>query len=438
MTAPATVPVAAPTVLPRLLAGWHASGRPATLTDHLRRYGPVPLRGRSRRGVPMLVATLERSGLAGHGGGWFPAATKLRAAASGRGPAVVVANGAESEPASAKDRLLLHAAPHLVLDGAVLAADAIGAGEIIVGVHDDGHLPRTVAAAAAERRAAGLDPVPVRVAAVPRRYVASEETALVRWLSGGPPLPTFTPPRPHQRGVDGRRTLVHNVETLAHLALLGRYGPDWFRGVGAPEAPGSTLITFGVPTVTRSGVYEVALGTPIGRLFSLAGCSAAPVQALLTGGYGGAWLTAGTALDVRLTPGDLRAAGGALGAGVVLGLPETACGLAETARVLGWLADQSAGQCGPCAFGLPAVADDFARLATGDVVSGTLPRLRGRVGVVSGRGACRHPDGAARLAASALSTFAADVDHHLRYGPCGGTRNRPVLPLPGRVGAGHR
>lgn len=437
MNANTTIPVTVPTGLPRLLAGWYASGRTATLADHLRRYGPVPLRGRSRRGTPMLVATLERAGLAGHGGAWFPAAAKMRAVASGRGPAVVVANGAESEPASGKDRLLLHAAPHLVLDGAVLAADAIGSGEVIVGVHDEGHLPRTVAAAAAERRAAGLDRVPISVVTIPQRYVASEETALVRWLSGGPPLPTFTPPRPYQRGVNGRRTLVHNVETLAHIALLARYGPDWFRSIGTTEAPGSTLITFGVPTVTRSAVYEVALGTPIGGLFQLAGCSAEPVQALLTGGYGGAWITARTALGVPLTPSELRSAGGALGAGVVLGLPEAACGLAETARILSWLADQSAGQCGPCTFGLPAIADDCARLATGNGVSGVLTRLRGRIDVVSGRGACAHPDGAVRLAASALSVFAADVDHHLRHGPCRGTRNVPVLPLPGHV-AGRR
>lgn len=433
MSAAATIPVTAPAGLPRLLAGWHAAGRPASLADHLRRYGPVPLRGRSRRSTAMLVTTVEQAGLAGRGGGWFPAAVKIRAVAAGRGPAVVVANGAESEPASAKDRMLLHAAPHLVLDGAVLAAEAVGAGEAIVCVHDDGHLLRQVTVAARERHAASLDRVQIHVAAVPRRYVASEETALVQWLSGGPPLPTFTPPRPYQRGVDGRRTLVHNVETLAHLALVARYGPEWFRAVGTAQAPGSTLITFGVPGVVRSSVYEVALGTRIGHLFDLADCRSddgTSVQALLTGGYGGAWIPARSGLDVPLTRGDLRSAGGVLGAGVVLGLPTACCGVAETARLLAWLADQGAGQCGPCVYGLPAIADDFALLAAGQRSPGVLKRVRGRLDVVAGRGACHHPDGAVRLATSALAVFAADVDQHLRHGPCRGTRRPPVLPLP--------
>ncbi|HLI35792.1 MAG TPA: NADH-ubiquinone oxidoreductase-F iron-sulfur binding region domain-containing protein [Streptosporangiaceae bacterium] len=429
MSTAATLPVTMPAGLPRLLAGWYDTGRPAGLRDHLRRYGPVPLRGRSRRGMPMLAATVEQAGLAGHGGAWFPAAVKMRSAAAGRGPAVVVANGSESEPASEKDRLLLHVAPHLVLDGAVLAAEAIGADQIFVCVHDDGHLPRWVAAAAEQRQAAGLDPVPAEIAAVPQRYVASEETALVQWLSGGPPLPTFTPPRPYERGVGGRRTLVHNVETLAHLALLARYGPGWFRGVGTAEAPGSALITFGVPTAAHSGVYEVALGTPVGYLFDLAGAPPGSVQALLTGGYGGAWIPVRT--DLPLTPGGLRSAGGSLGAGVVIGLPAAACGLAETARVLAWLAGQGAGQCGPCVYGLPAIADDFALLAAGKHDPGILARLRSRLGTVTGRGACHHPDGAVRLAASALSVFASDVGYHLRHGPCRGTRHPPVLPLPG-------
>lgn len=434
MSTASTVHTAGPAGLPRLLADWHATGRPADLAAHLKRYGPVPLRGRrrSRRGAPMLAATVERAGLAGHGGAWFPAAAKMRAVAAGRGPAVVVANGAESEPASGKDRLLLYVAPHLVVDGAVLAADAVGAGEVIVCVHDDGRLPGRVEAAIAERDAAEYDPVRLQVATVPGRYVASEETALVHWLSGGAPVPTFTPPRPYQRGVNGRRTLVHNVETLAHLALLARYGDAWFRGIGTPQAPGSTLVTLS-GSVARQGVYEIALGTPLREVLDLAGGPTEPVQALLVGGYGGAWIPAGTSLDLPLTPAHLRAAGGVLGAGVIVALPAASCGLAETARVLGWLAEQSAGQCGPCAHGLPAIADDLALLVKGGRAHGVGDRLRKRLAVIAGRGACHHPDGAVRLAASALSVFAADVDDHLRHGPCPRVLHTPVLPLPQRT-----
>ena len=103
---------------------------------------------------------------------------------------------------------------------------------------------------------AGVDPVPIEIAGIPGRYVSSEQSAIVQYLNGGPAKPTFSPPRPHERGVHGRPTLVNNVETLAHVALIARYGDSWFRGVGLPSAPGSTLVTVGGavagPASTRS------------------------------------------------------------------------------------------------------------------------------------------------------------------------------------------
>jgi NADH:ubiquinone oxidoreductase subunit F (NADH-binding) len=153
----------------------------------------------------------------------------------GRGTPVVVVNGSEGEPSSSKDKLLLTMAPHLVLDGAVLAAAAVGAGEVVVCV--DGAATAALDAvgrALAERGRS--DRLPVRLATIPSRYVAGEETALVHWLNGGPATPTRTPPRPFQRGVDRRPTLIDNVETLAHLAQVLRFGPDWFRQIGTPRS----------------------------------------------------------------------------------------------------------------------------------------------------------------------------------------------------------
>jgi NADH:ubiquinone oxidoreductase subunit F (NADH-binding) len=417
---------------PRLLAALFPR-QVTTLREHERRYGPVWLRGPSGCERPeRLIDMVDAAGLTGRGGAGFPTGRKMRSVA-GRGEAVVVANGAEGEPASAKDRLLLSQLPHLVLDGITLAAEAVGAMEAYLCVHrQEQALVAGLSAAVAERRAAGLDPVPIHVTGVPGRYVSSEQSSLVHFLNGGPAKPTFSPPRPHESGVQGRPTLVNNVETLAHIALIARYGDSWFRGAGVPWAPGTMLVTVG-GAVEDPGVYEIELGTPAGEVIMRAGGPGEGLQALLIGGYFGAWLPIEAAWALPMTQATLRAAGAALGAGVVIALPDTCCVLAETARVIRYLAGEGARQCGPCRMGMPALAGAVTELAYhgGRGQAGAVQTL---IGLVDGRGACRHPDGASQLARSALRGFPADAAWHDAYGPCGGVRRPPLLPLP--VGEG--
>jgi NADH:ubiquinone oxidoreductase subunit F (NADH-binding) len=205
-------------IRPRLLAGVSADG-PTGLVEHEMTFGPLPLGWRPRR----LIDIVERSGLVGRGGAGFPTGRKLRSVADGRRSAVVVANGAEGEPASAKDRFLLTWTPNLVMDGIAVAAHAVGATEAYLVVHHNAtRLGRALQAAAEARNVAGIDQVPIEVVGIPDRYTSSEQSAIVQFLSGGPARPTFAPPRPHERGVAGRPTLVNNVETLAHLALIAR------------------------------------------------------------------------------------------------------------------------------------------------------------------------------------------------------------------------
>jgi NADH:ubiquinone oxidoreductase subunit F (NADH-binding) len=403
--------------------------RPVSLSEHEQRHGSLPLAGRPRR-ASRLIEMAESSGLTGRGGGGFPTGAKMRAVAEGRGPAVVVANGAEGEPASSKDRLLLTRLPHLVLDGISLAAEAVGARQAHLCVHrGETLLLASLRAAASAREAAGIDPVPVQVTGIPGRYTASEQTAIARFLDGGPARPVRTPPRLDQRGVGGRPTLLNNVETLAHLALIARYGPGWFRTAGQAAAAGSALVTVG-GSVHRPGVYEVELGTPVGSVIMSAGGPAAPPQAILVGGYSGGWLPARYAWPVPLSRPSLQAAGGTMGPGILACLPRAACGLAETARVLRYLAEENAGQCGPCVFGLPALAGAVADLAYHGGRSRAIDQIGALVPVIEGRGACRHPDGATRLVRSALRTFWADARAHDRYGPCEGVLRGPLLPLP--------
>ncbi|HEY2687521.1 MAG TPA: NADH-ubiquinone oxidoreductase-F iron-sulfur binding region domain-containing protein [Streptosporangiaceae bacterium] len=417
--------------MPRLIAS-ATQDRPAGLGEHERMHGPAPLRGRprGRSAAKSLIDLVERSGLTGRGGAGFPTARKLRSVASRSGPAVVIANGAEGEPASVKDRLLLTRAPHLILDGIALAAYAVGANEAYLCVHaQEVDVLATLEDAVAERAEAHLDAVPVQVTGIPGRYVSSEQSALVQYLNGGPGKPTFSPPRPHERGVNGRPTLVNNVETLAHLALIARYGDNWFRSVGLASAPGSTLVTVD-GAVARPGVYEIAMGTPVGQVMLQAGGPSEPLQALLVGGYFGTWLPAETAWPVPMTHAGLKAAGGAMGAGIIVALPATSCALAETARVVSYLAEETAAQCGPCMFGLPALADALIDLAYEGGRGRAIDQIATLIPLIERRGACRHPDGATQLVVSALTAFAADARRHDRQGPCQGVRRAPLLPVP--------
>jgi NADH:ubiquinone oxidoreductase subunit F (NADH-binding) len=410
--------------LPRLLPAGFAAG-PASLAEHLARYGPPPVPGRGGRRRAALIEEMERSGLTGRGGARFPTARKLAAVAAGHAP-VVVANGTEGEPASAKDKVLLARSPQLVLDGAALAAEMVGASQAVIVVH---HSVREITDdAAAERSHAGLDRVRIRVVTAADRFVAGEASAVVHWIERGVPAPTPTPPRLSRRGLGGRPTLVQNVETLAHLALIARYGAPWFRAVGTPQEPGSMLVTV-LGAVREPCVHEVAVGTPVGEVLRLAGGAAAPLQALLLGGYFGSWADAAAAATLPFSSAGLAALGACPGAGLVAALPADACGLAETARVVRYLADESAGQCGPCLFGLDAVAAELQRLAEGR--TSDLSTLRRWLGQVDGRGACSHPDGAVRLVRSALAVFARELEQHAQ-GWCCATRTASVLPVPPR------
>jgi NADH:ubiquinone oxidoreductase subunit F (NADH-binding) len=414
----------------RLTDGWH-SGQPASLRTHVDRYGPMAPHRAGRHGG--LIDAVTHAGLTGRGGAGFPTGIKMGSVASRRGRAVVVANGMESEPASEKDKALLARAPHLVLDGAVIAAAAVGADAVHVCLpRERDWLMAIVADAVAERAEAGIDPVGISVHGLPHHYVSSEESSIVHWLNGGDARPTAVPPRPYQKGVGGRPTLIDNVETLAHIALIARFGPGWYRETGLPDAPGTMLTTVS-GAVDDPGVYEIEVGTPVGDVLAMSRAwpDAGP---LLIGGYFGTWHHARDVAGLPMAATAMRPAGASPGAGVIVVLPPDACGLTETARVLAWLAAQGAQQCGPCIFGLPAVAEDFAQLASGRPQGPVLDRLDRRLDAVLGRGACRHPDGAVRLARSALTAFAADVKSHLSRRSClharDGRQRPPILPIP--------
>ena len=403
----------------RLLSGPPFAAGPESFAAHRARLGPLP------PGRPEFINTLLASGLLGRGGAGFPVGRKWQAVeARSMGDARILVNGAEAEPLSAKDRALMRGRPHLVLDGALLAAGTLGAREIVLYVgsrHVDAQ--RSLERALAER---GRLPVPVRMVLAPDAYVAGEESAAVHFINAADARPTVTPPRPFESGIDGFPTLVQNVESLAHVALIARAGDAWYRSAGRGDSRGSALVT--VSGAPIGGVSEIELGTRLGELAAASGVVPESAHAVLLGGYFGRWLSREQAWAMPLDPQTLRAAGATFGAGVISFLPAHQCGVAATATVLEYMAAQSAAQCGPCVFGLRSIADTTFALATHSATVHDIDRLERWTGQINGRGACRHPDGAVALLDSAMATFGRDFTSHARRTGCTVAAAAPLRP----------
>jgi NADH:ubiquinone oxidoreductase subunit F (NADH-binding) len=383
---------------PSLLAGPAYSAGPETYRDHAARLGARPAGNRA------FIDTLDRSGLVGRGGASFPVGVKWKSVQSrSHGDAVVIANGAEGEPLSRKDQTLMALRPHLVIDGALLAAEAVRANRILLYV-GEAHTSAlaSMTRAVAERPAAEAKRLVLLPA--PASYVAGEATAAVHFVNAGIATPTATPPRPSESGVDGRPTLVQNVETLAHVALIARNGDGWFRSLGRNAAVGTVILTVS-GAVAKPGVVEVPCGCSIEEVLTLAGGVRGTARAVLLGGYFGGWISARQAGTILLDPKALPAAGGSLGCGIVSVLDDATDPLEVSARILQHLANESAAQCGPCFFGLRSLSTATSRLAARRPEDGDLPHLHRWAAMVRGRGACRHPDGAVAFLQSALTVF---------------------------------
>ncbi|MFE2148227.1 NADH-ubiquinone oxidoreductase-F iron-sulfur binding region domain-containing protein, partial [Streptomyces sp. NPDC059456] len=347
---------------------------------------------RSAVGPDELLHHLDDCGLRGRGGAGFPAAVKLRAVREagmragavragavregavreGGSVPVVVANGEEGEPGSVKDRWLLRARPHLVLDGLAHAAAMTGAARGYVYLSDP-------EAGARVRRALAEHPppLPIEVVETARTYVAGEESAVVRRIDGGPALPTAKPPRPFERGVGGAPTLVSNVETLARIALTAARPGLRLR------IARSTLVTLsggsGTPLLT-----EIPYGVPLRTLAAAHGTPDA-AGALMGGLFGG--LLDARGLDLPLEPGALAAAGTALGCGAIRLLAPGSCPVTAAAEAVGHLAAESARQCGVCVTGTAAVHDALRALAAGTAGPQTVANLTRWSRALPGRGA---------------------------------------------------
>jgi len=421
LTADPAIPPVARIGVARLTAGLDRLSR-LDLVAHRSLFGRLP-----RLSDTDLISMTRQVGLCGRGGAAFPAARKLEAvvesARRARRPPIVVVNATEGEPGSFKDQMLLIRSPYLVLSGAALVAEALGAREIVVGVAGNelanSSLDAALEAAPALRKQ-------VSVVQVPERFISGESGALIRAINGKAPVPPGRKTLATTSGVDGLPTLLSNAETFAQLAVLALLGPEQYAAVGMPEEPGSVLLSVS-GSAARPAVVEVPTGVPLGTVLDL--CQAPAGDGVLVGGYHGMWLPAESAYTVPVSRAGLEAAGGTLGAGVVLPLGDGTCPLGEVSRIASYLAGESSGQCGPCKLGLPSIAQALAALIDGSGGIEALDAARRSAVAVPGRGACAHPDGTSRFVLSALQVFEEDLAAHVFHSSCG-RPVRGVLPLP--------
>jgi NADH:ubiquinone oxidoreductase subunit F (NADH-binding)/ferredoxin len=405
----------------RLTAGLDRMAR-IDLEAHQDIFGALP-----RMSADELIAACQQIDLRGQGGAAFPFARKLTSVIENCErkdlPPIVVVNCTEGEPGSFKDKMLMIRTPYLILSGAALVAEAIGAEEIIVGVTANELANRSIEAAIGAEP--GLRKI-CRIFEQPERFISGESGSLVRGINGKRPIPPGRKVLAAERGVDDLPTLLSNCSTFAQISVLALLGPERFAAVGTPEEPGTVLLSVS-GSAKRAAVVEVPTGVPLGAVLDI--CEAPAGDGVLVGGYHGMWLDAETAYNASVSRDGLASLNGTLGSGIVLPLGEGTCPLGEVSRIASYLAGESAGQCGPCKLGLPTVARALAQLVDGSGGAEALEVARRAAATANRRGACSHPDGTVRFVLSALEVFTEDLAAHVFHTTCG-RPVRGILPLP--------
>jgi NADH:ubiquinone oxidoreductase subunit F (NADH-binding) len=421
--------LATPADWPAVLFEGTATGDPTDLDDAVAA-GAFKALDRAIRdlGATAVTATVGAAGLRGRGGAGYPAAEKWRhCAAQPTERRYVVANGYESDPAARTDRTLLERAPYLVLEGAAIAAFAVGARDVIVAVRgEETALLRSLEAAVAAAEAAGYlgsdvlgtgHDIDVTVRGVQGAYMLGEETVLLKALEGTRGQPEQRPPYPTERGLHGAPTLVHNVATLAAVPWIVRNGAEAFAAIGDPAAPGTALVHVRGPQ--GDGVAEIPTGTPLGDLVELAG-GVGPghtLKAVVVGGPSGGLLPP-EQLATPFTFEALRAAGAHVGSGSILIADERAC-VVDLARLLTrFCSTEACGKTIPCRIGTRRLLEIGDRIAEGRPRPTDPVLLDDLAHDIVGSALCDHERLATLPLTSGMRYFRAELDDHILRSSC--------------------
>jgi NADH:ubiquinone oxidoreductase subunit F (NADH-binding) len=431
----------------RLLSG----GEPRLLTD-IGRVDPTSIASAREHGAyraleraitklapEEVILEIEAAGLRGRGGSGYPTAAKWRAARDTPGDRkIVVANLMSADPSALGDRVLAEGHPHLVLEGLLIAAYAVGASEAIIAVRQDWTEAiarlRTAAREATESRFAGYlvlgtdTSIQLSVWEGSGAYVAGEETALINALAGDRGMPAIRPPFPATRGLHDGPTVVQNAETLAHVAWIVAHSPEAFASVGTERSHGTKLVTM-MGRVGQPGILEVPLGTPLLRLLEIAGGGSGTTKALFVGGPGGGAIDAGS-LDLPYDYEPLTEAGAIIGSGSVLVTDSETC-MVDTARFfVDFSAREACGKAVPCRIGTLRLREALDRILAATPRPNDIVLLRELSRKVSDTALCNLERLASGPILTTLDRFPEEYRAHAERGVCTAGACRPLDAMP--------
>lgn len=401
------------------LEEYRASGGYRALERALRELSPQDLCG-----------IVVDSGLQGRGGAGFPAGRKwMGVAADAPHPRYVVANADEMEPGTFKDRVLLHADPHQVIEGMLLAGYAVGAERGIIFVRPAyGRIAEILEREIQKARNAGLVgerilgsgfSMELNVHRSGGRYICGEGTAQINAIMGMRPQPRETPPRTTEKGLWGMPTVLHNVETLACVPHIVLNGPDWFKGLARSPTGAGTKLYCVSGRVRRPGCYELPIGTPLREILEehAGGLpSGSRFKACLPGGASTRFLTP-ELLDVEMDYEQLRRVGHRLGTGAIVVFDQDTCLLGVTLNLIRFFSRESCGWCTPCREGLPFVEEVLEALEQGRGTLDQVEMLKHMADALC-NAFCPLAPGAAQPLESLLSCFEQEVLEHVQLRHC--------------------
>ena len=394
-------------------------------------------------GATATIATISGARLRGRGGAGFPAAAKWRLAAGTEAPRrYVVVNGYGADPATGTDRFLLERDPYAVIEGAAIAAFAIGASEVIIAVRADATTAiirlETAIGAAEEAGFIGFDvlgsghDISVTVRPVRGAYMLGEETVLLKALEGKRGQPEQRPPHPAERGLFDMPTVVHNVQTLAAVPWIMRHGAEAFTATGSTDSPGTILVQLRTPA--GDGIAEVPLGTPLRDVVRLGGRLPArrSLKALLVGGPSGGLLPP-DALDTPYDFEPLRAVGAHVGSGSVVVADDRACTV-DLARLLTrFCAGEACGKTIPCRIGTRRLVEIADRVAEGRPRPNDPQLLEDLSADIVASGLCDHERLTTLPLASGMRYFRSELDEHLLHSACPAGVCHPIAVAAGAI-----
>jgi NADH:ubiquinone oxidoreductase subunit F (NADH-binding) len=377
-----------------------------------------------------LIQRVADAGLRGRGGAGFPTGKKWQLTREApEQPRYLVLNGGEDEPGSKKDRVLLENLPHLVLEGSILGAYAIGATKayLYINARYDAAI-KSIDDALSEAKGAGyygenilgggfnLD---IEVVPAPHNYVAGEDTAVLEVLEGKKAWPRQKPPFPVTVGLFGKPTSINNVETLANVAPIVLKGADWYRKFGTAESTGTMIFSLN-DDVNRPGVYELPFGTPLRYLIEECGGGMKDnkkIKAIMPAAPSSAFLPA-EKIDTRLDHNSMRDAGAGLGCGVVRLVAEGTCIVEEVIKISEFFAAESCGQCPACRMETNTLTMMLKKVQAGQGGQSMLEQFSKILAFNKGKGFCNLIAMPGPPIESAIKLFPADFEAHLTTGKC--------------------